>query len=57
MIVELRKLEMTAQLILHFVWILRKQMIMQGIDGLLQGEFSSGIITGDSFLDFMPMNK
>ena len=57
MIVELRKLEMKAALIVHFIWILGKRMIMQGTDGLLQGEFASGVMRGDSFLDFLPMNE
>ena len=48
---------MKAALIVHFIWILGKPMIMQGTDGLLRGEFASGILSSDSFLDFLPINE
>jgi hypothetical protein len=43
MILELRKMEMSGQFIIHFIWISGKRMIAQGSDGLSIGDFSSGL--------------
>jgi hypothetical protein len=46
MILELRKMEMEGQFIIHFIWIAGKSMIAQGSDGLSRGDFSSGVMNG-----------
>ena len=48
---------MQNQLIIHFVWISGKRMIKQGTDGLSRGDFASGVMRGQDFLSFLPMNK
>jgi hypothetical protein len=50
MVLELRKMEMSGQFIIHFIWISGKQMISQGSDGLSRGDFSSGVMSGQHFL-------
>jgi hypothetical protein len=44
MILELRKMEMEGQFIIHLIWIAGKRMIAQGSDGLSRGDFSSGVM-------------
>jgi len=44
MVLDLRKMEMVGDIIVHFVWISGKRMIRQGTDGLLRGNFSSGVL-------------
>ena len=39
LIVDLRRLEMEGDLIVHFLWISGKRMIKQGTDGLSRGDF------------------
>ena len=57
MILELRKMEMEGQFIIHFIWISGKRMIAQGSDGLSRGDFSSGVMNGQHFLDQLPMDE
>jgi hypothetical protein len=57
LILGLRKMEMEGELIIHFVWIAGKRMIAQGTDGLSRGEPSSGVMAGEDFLKFLPLNE
>jgi hypothetical protein len=57
MILELRKIEMESQFIIHFIWIAGKQMTAQGSDGLSRGDFSSGVMNGQHFLDQLPLHE
>jgi hypothetical protein len=57
LILGLRKLEMEGQLIIHFVWMAGTRMIEQGSDGLSRSEFSSGVMTGEDFLKYLPLNE
>lgn len=57
MVVELRKLEMEGALIIHFVWFSGKRMIAQGTDGLSRGDFTSGVMAGEDFLKYIPLNE
>ena len=50
LVLDLRKMEMVGDSIVHFVWILGKRMIWQGTDGLSRGDISSGIMAGEKFL-------
>jgi hypothetical protein len=57
MILEFRKMEMEGQFIIHFIWIAGKRMIAQGCNGLSRGDFSSGVMNGQHFLDQLPLDK
>jgi hypothetical protein len=58
MILELRKMEMEGQFIIHFIWIAGKRMkIAQGSDGLSRGDFSSGVMNRQNFLDQLLLDK
>ena len=57
MVLDLRKMEMVGDIIVHFVWISGKRMIHQGTDGLSRGDFSSGVMAGEKFLKFLPLHK
>ena len=48
-ILELRKIEMRGDLVVHFIWISEKQMINQGTDGLSQADVSSRVMGGLNF--------
>ena len=56
-ILELRKIKMSGKLILHVIWFSGRRMIHQGSDGLSRGDFSSGVMGGQDFLKFIPLNK
>ena len=49
-IVELRKLEMEGNFIIHFIWIAGKRMIQQGTDALSRGKVSTGSMSSEKFL-------
>ena len=57
MVLELRKLEMEGGLKIHYVWFSGKRMIWQGTDGLSRGDLTSGVMTGDKFLKYIPLNE
>ena len=57
MVLELRKLEMEGALKIHYVWFSGKRMIWQGTDGLSRGDLTSGVMAGDKFLKYIPLNE
>ena len=57
MILELRKMEMRGELVVHFIWISGRRMINQGTDGLSRADVSSGVMGGANFLDYLPLDK
>ena len=57
MVLDLRKMAMVGDLIIHFVWISGERMIDQGTDGLSRGDFTSGIMAGEKFLKYLPLHK
>ena len=57
MILELWKMELDGELIIHFIWILGKRMIAQGTDGVSQANLSSGVMGGQDFLKYFPFDK
>ena len=44
MILDLRKMELDGELIIHFIWISGKRMIAQGTDGVSRADLSSGVM-------------
>ena len=57
LIVELQRLEMEGELIVQLVWIAGKKMIKISVDGLSRGDFSSGVMAGNRFLKYLPLNE
>ena len=57
MIVNLRRLEMEGQLIVHFNWVSGVRMQAQGTDGLSRGELGTGVMQGIPFCSFLPFNE
>mmetsp|Transcript_7983 Transcript_7983/g.19280 ORF Transcript_7983/g.19280 Transcript_7983/m.19280 type:complete len:1317 (-) Transcript_7983:1541-5491(-) len=56
-ILEMRRLEMTTDLILHVVHVSGKRMIKQGTDGLSRADHSSGVMQGESMVQHIPLNE
>ena len=56
LVLRLRKLEHTHDIILHVIHIAGTRMIQTGIDGLSRGNTLEGIMGGKSFLEFIPLH-
>ena len=56
-IVQLLKLELEGQSIIHFIWCGGSRMISQGTNRLSIGELAAGVMQGKKFLDFLPLNE
>jgi hypothetical protein len=54
---RLRKLEMDGSLFIVVVWVAGIRMIAQGTDGLSHGDLFNGVLAGQGFLSFVPLNK
>ena len=57
MILELRKMELDEELIIHFISISGKRMIAQGTDGVSRADLSSGVMGGEDFLKYLPLDE
>ena len=57
MIMELRKMKMRGNMVIHFIWIFGKCMIDQGTDRLSWANVSSGVMGGQMFLVYLPLDK
>ena len=57
MILDLRKMELDGELIIHLIWISGKRMIAQGTDGVSHDDLSSGVMGGQDFLKYLQLNK
>jgi hypothetical protein len=56
-ILELRILELEGDIFLHIVWVAGTRMIAQGTDGLSRGDFTTGIMLGDTMRSHIPINR
>ena len=56
-ILEMRLLEMTTDIVLHVVHVSGTRMIQQGTDGLSRADHSSGVMQGDSMTRHIPLNE
>jgi hypothetical protein len=54
---RMRFLLLHGGLFIYVIWIAGTQMIEQRTDGLLQGDFNSGVLSGKDFLLFVPLNR
>ena len=57
LVLEVRKIEMKGLLKIHCVWFSGKRMIWQGTNGLSRGDLTSGVMAGEAFLKFIPLNE
>ena len=57
MILELRKMELDGDLIIHFIWISGKRMIAKSKDGVSQADLSSEVMGEQKFLKYLPLDK
>ncbi len=56
LILRLHNLQMHGEVMIHFVHIAGTRMIEQGTDGLSRGNTSEGVMQGQNFLSFIPLN-
>jgi hypothetical protein len=56
LMLSLRKLQMHRGLQLHLIHIAGTRMISQGTDGLSRGSASTGVMSGQNMLQFVPLN-
>jgi len=57
LVLQLHKLEMQGKLHIHLIWVAGTRMIAQGTDGVSRGDLSNGVMSGNSMLDFVPLNE
>ncbi len=57
LVLRSRRLEMTAGLRIHVIHISGKRMIGHGADGLSRGNLTEGVMAGQNFLDFFPLER
>mmetsp|Transcript_18229 Transcript_18229/g.45121 ORF Transcript_18229/g.45121 Transcript_18229/m.45121 type:complete len:1319 (-) Transcript_18229:2184-6140(-) len=55
-VLEMRKLEMEFDLLLHVVHVSGSRMIRQGTDGLSRADHSNGVMNGDKMTRHVPLN-
>ncbi len=57
LVLRMHQLEMNFKCKIHFIHCAGKRMIAQGTDGLSRGNLLSGVMTGKSMTDFVPIHK
>jgi hypothetical protein len=57
LVMRLRKLEMEGKIVIHVIWFTGTRMKDQGTDGLSRGDLTRGVMVGDRFLKYIPLNK
>jgi hypothetical protein len=57
LILRLHALEMKGELFIHLIWVAGTRMIEQGTDGISRGDLVSGVMSGRSMLDFIPISQ
>jgi hypothetical protein len=56
LVLQLKRLELECDIILHVVHISGKRMIAQGTDGLSRADHSQGVMQGKPIQDFVPLH-
>jgi hypothetical protein len=54
---RLRKLEMQGRIFVRVVRFVGTRMKEQGVDGLSRGDLTGGVMVGDKYLSFLPLNE
>ena len=57
LVLRARKLEMNGNIFMRVVWVAGTRMISQGTDGLSRGDLMTGVMSGNSMLFYVPLNK
>jgi hypothetical protein len=57
LVLRLRRLEMTQDLIIHVIHVSGKRMISVGADGLSRADHSTGVMQGKDIKDWVPLNQ
>jgi hypothetical protein len=57
LVMRLRKLEMQGRIFVRVIWFAGTRMKEQGVDGLSRGDLTGGVMVGDKFLSFLPLNE
>jgi hypothetical protein len=57
LVLRLRALEMWGNLKLHVIHVAGTRMQAEGADGTSRGDHSTGVMRGDSVLEYVPLNK
>src|SRR6056300_31347 len=55
-VLEMRKLEMENDLILHVIHVSGTRMIQQGTDGISRADHSNGVMSGDNMVQHIPLH-
>ena len=53
---RLHQILMKGNAFIHVVWVAGKRMIAQGSDGLSRSDLTSGVLRGQSMLDYVPLH-
>ena len=56
LVLQLKKLELEQDIILHVIHISGKRMIAEGADGILRGDHSEGVMAGTPITNFVPLH-
>jgi hypothetical protein len=56
LVLRMKLLEMQESLKLHVIHVSGKRMIAQGTDGISRGDFTQGVMKGDSMLRYVPLH-
>jgi hypothetical protein len=56
LVLRLRKLEMSGDLVLHVVHVAGTRMVAEGADGGSRGDLNQGVMAGQPILDFIPLH-
>jgi hypothetical protein len=56
LVLQIRKIAMSAGLILHVLHVSGKRMIAQGTDGLSRGDHTEGVMQGRAMLEYVPLH-
>jgi hypothetical protein len=56
LVLDLKKLELKCDMILHVIHVSGKRMIAQGTDGLSRADHSEGVMRGCPITDFVPLH-
>lgn len=57
LVLEMQKMEMEKDLLIHIIHVSGSQMIRQGTDGMSQADHSSDVMNGDTMTQHIPLNE
>ena len=57
LVLRLKKLEMTYQMVLHVIHVAGERMVAQGTDGCSRGDLMEGVMSGKDMLSYLDLGK